>query len=278
MVRSNDEEQLRRGSVVEMGAWPLGEQRGPHSYRMMVASDITSREQAYRLAYQVYRRSGFVADRSDRLVVEPYDGERHTLTLLLVTPDDVPVGTLTVVVDSSAGLPCDELYRAEVAALREQGARLVEFTRLAMVDSVKGRGLPVLHLMNFAQVYARLVCGCTDLVIEINPRHAAYYRRKWLFEEEGPERACPRVGGAPAVLLRLPLSVIDSYAETKNDPLRSGSATLPHFCLYSTGEEQKLAEFLREAQRPMDDSEITYFDVDWTTVLSPAGRALVMAF
>jgi hypothetical protein len=269
-----------RAHVVELGAWPLGEEQSePASFRMVVVSSIPSRESAYRLAYDIYRRNGFVPERSERLVVEPYDGEAETLTLLLVTQENnEPVGTLSVVIDAAAGLPCDELYRDEIASLRASGARLVEFTRLVMADSVKGRGLPVLHLMNFAQVYARLVRNCTDLLIEINPRHAAYYRRKWLFETEGCERACPRVEGAPAVLLRLPLSLIASYAGAKDDAARTGSAQLPHFCLYSTAEEQRIAEFLRAHQRPMDDEEIAYFDIDWRTALSGAGASFVLAY
>ena len=45
----------------------------------------------------------------------------------------------------------------------------------------------------------------TDLLIEVNPRHVRFYQRMLGFRQLGPERACPRVGGAPAVLLWLRL-------------------------------------------------------------------------
>ena len=41
-------------------------------------------------------------------------------------------------------------------------------------------------------------------MIEVNPRHVAFYRRMLGFADFGGERPCSRVG-APAVLLRLPL-------------------------------------------------------------------------
>ncbi len=239
----------------ELGKWPLTDgQLEPALLRMIVASNARSRESAYRLAYDTYRRAGLVGERSDRLIVEPYDGEPETLTLIIAAESGDPLGSLTVAIDGPAGLPCDELYRDETAALRAEGGRLVEFTRLVLADPAKGRGLPVLHLMNFAQVYARLVCRCTDLVIEINPRHAAYYRHKWLFEPAGPERACARVEGAPAILLRLPLG------------------------RYTTAEERKIAEFLRTSHRPMDRDELAYFDIDWRTVCWPASESRVLAF
>ncbi len=44
----------------------------------------------------------------------------------------------------------------------------------------------------------------SETFIEINPRHAAFYKRMLGFEQIGEERVCKRVD-APAVLLRLDL-------------------------------------------------------------------------
>jgi hypothetical protein len=52
-----------------------------------------------------------------------------------------------------------------------------------------------------------VVRGCTNVVIEVNPRHVAYYRRVLFFRPLGPERHLDRVG-APAVAMVLELATL----------------------------------------------------------------------
>ena len=48
----------------------------------------------------------------------------------------------------------------------------------------------------------------TDILVEVNPRHATFYRKVFGFVVAGAETICPRVN-APAVLLRLDLIDLD---------------------------------------------------------------------
>jgi hypothetical protein len=50
--------------------------------------------------------------------------------------------------------------------------------------------------------------GITDAVIEVNPRHAGFYRRTLGFQPLGEEKVCPRVG-APSQLLSVS---VESFA------------------------------------------------------------------
>lgn len=59
-------------------------------------------------------------------------------------------------------------------------------------------------MFHIAYMYARRFARCTDLLIEVNPRHVRFYRAMLGFEVLGEERTCARVD-APAVLLRLDL-------------------------------------------------------------------------
>jgi hypothetical protein len=97
----------------------------------------------------------------------------------------------------------DGLYSAEAHALRGQGHKLAEFTRLAIENDVHSKAL-LAALFHIAFIYARRLHGCTDLLIEVNPRHASFYRRMLGFSQAGRLRDDPRIG-APAVLMRLPL-------------------------------------------------------------------------
>lgn len=109
------------------------------------------------------------------------------------------VATLTASRDSRAGLLADNLYGQEMAALRKPARIIGEVTRLAAISD--GCDTDLLNsLFRATYQYARAVFGVTDVVIEVNPRHAGYYRRKLGFSEVGGLRTCPRVE-APALLL-----------------------------------------------------------------------------
>jgi hypothetical protein len=109
------------------------------------------------------------------------------------------VATLTASRDSGAGLLADNLYSAELAALRKSSRVIGEVTRLA-VDTDCHDPEVLKSLFKSSYQYARAIFGVTDVVIEVNPRHATYYRREFGFSQIGNLRTCPRVD-APAVLL-----------------------------------------------------------------------------
>ena len=109
------------------------------------------------------------------------------------------VATLTASRDSSAGLLADTLYGEELASLRKPSSVLCEVTRLA-VDPESNDPEVLKSLFRSSYRYARAIFGVTDAVVEVNPRHASYYRREFGFSQIGAVRTCPRVD-APAVLL-----------------------------------------------------------------------------
>lgn len=109
------------------------------------------------------------------------------------------VATLTASRDSTAGLLADNLYAEELAALRKPSRVISEVTRLA-VDTDCHDPEILKSLFRSSYQYARAIFGVTDVVIEVNPRHASYYRREFGFSQIGTVRTCPRVD-APAVLL-----------------------------------------------------------------------------
>ena len=116
------------------------------------------------------------------------------------------VGTVSVRLDSHSGLVAEQLYPQEVAGLRAQGLRLCEFTRLALDE--QAMSMEVLgSLFHSCFLYAHVVRQLTHAVIEVNPRHVAFYRRVLHFKVVGEERHSLRVD-APAVLLVLDFSVL----------------------------------------------------------------------
>jgi len=127
----------------------------------------------------------------------------NRITLSASTRDEV-VATIAVGLDSVAGLFVDKLYGAEVDCIRKHDRKVCEFTKLAIEASVRSK--PILAaLFHIAYIHARRINRCTDLVVEVNPRHVTFYERMLGFEPYGSEKLDSRVG-APAVLLRLDLA------------------------------------------------------------------------
>ena len=259
---------LCEGPEFDAPAWEMaciGAQGRDSGFRTLVAADLTQRERAFRLAYRVYRESGYALETQAGRIISKFDAEPSTLVLLIQDSKGREAATISLVFDSPAGLPCDEIYQAELAPLRAQGRRLVEVTRLAIDQAFAGTKTLLIQLFNFISVYARREESGTDFMIEVNPRHVNYYRRLLLFEPAGPERICPRVNGARAQLLRLDLdaqaSEIGLVGGTQGQASSHHGRTLySHFC--ALDREGRLAAFMRSQQRPMTAEERRHFQLD----------------
>jgi hypothetical protein len=88
------------------------------------------------------------------------------------------------------------------------GRKLCEVSRLA-VDPQYGSKEVLASLFHLAYIYLRIIHKATDVLVEVNPRHAGFYRRMLGFCQVGEVHTCPRVN-APAVLLHLELAYMDT--------------------------------------------------------------------
>jgi hypothetical protein len=87
-------------------------------------------------------------------------------------------------------------------------------------------------------MYAYRLNHADDIVIEVNPRHVAYYKRMLGFTQAGAQRMCERVS-APAVLLHLPCSyAAEQIARHGGHQTSEGRSLYPYF--FSTKEEEGL--------------------------------------
>jgi hypothetical protein len=114
------------------------------------------------------------------------------------------VATITAGLDTDAGLYVSRVYPDSVRELRDEGRKLCEFTRLAVDESVRSQAV-LGSIFHVACLYAIEVHRCSDVLIEVNPRHVRFYERMLGFTRAAEERLDPEVN-APAVLLRLDLS------------------------------------------------------------------------
>lgn len=163
-------------------------------FHIRLANSAGRREAASLLIRKMYGWRGYAVEHEE-------DHEPNKITLYAET-GGVVVGTMSLCLDRDTSLPADENFRDKLDALRSQGRRLCEPSRLAIDKGVTKRVFA--SLIHISYIYSRNIHGFTDYVIEVNPRHVMFYKRMLGFRDFGGERPCTRVG-APAVLLRLEL-------------------------------------------------------------------------
>jgi hypothetical protein len=202
-------------------------------YRIGVAHTQAELDAAHALVHRMYSWRGYMTSAEERKWAM---ADRITLK---GSTGECAIGTLSVVLDTADGLAADELYRDEINVLRKPGKRLCEFTRLAVDIEPRFNSKDFLaRLIHVAFVYAHPIQHATDMLIEVNPRHATFYRRSLGFSQIGPERICSRVE-APAVLMHIDLHHMAAQIRVHGGGNHHGSRTLyPHFL--SGNEERAL--------------------------------------
>jgi hypothetical protein len=221
--------------VLDPGELPSGQRIKDGEFKIRLANTEGRRSKASylikrRYAWRGYKTSALAGTAANRITLAAFNREQ-------------PVATITVAVDSEVGLGIEALYPEEVKALRRSGCELCEFTKLAVDNLVQSQAV-LAAIFHIAYIYAHRIRLCSDLLIEVNPRHVRFYEAMLGFKKCGQERIDPRVN-APALLLRLDLS----YAEAEiarfggHAELKKMRLLYPYF--FSAKEEQGIEGRLR---------------------------------
>lgn len=196
-------------------------ERGHYSVR--VVDSYAVRNDAVMLIQRLYASRGYRTESVELLL-----HNRHQITFVALSAGRL-FGTLTLRFDSSEGLLADGLYKHQIDKFRKKGRNLCELCAFAVDPLYSSKDL-LTSLFQIAYVCGRAICEAADAFIEVNPRHAGFYKRTLCFRELGPARICPRVN-APAVLLHLDLDYMDMQLK-KNSGLLGSTENSIH--LYST--------------------------------------------
>lgn len=182
------------------------------------------------LLARMYGRKGYVIDATLK--------HEHDESSIVVQLDDEAMGTITIQFDNGF-IAAQENYPEHIEALRKKGARLCEFGKFAVDQRVRSKRV-LGAMFHLAWILAFKVRHATDILIEVNPRHAPFYMKMLGFEQIGPERTCTRVN-APAVLLHLSsLKGEELYVQEK------GRGFYPYF--FTPNEQAKLIQKISESQ------------------------------
>jgi len=153
------------------------------------------------------------------------------------------IGTVTLGIDSPVGILADEVFRDQIDQFRARGAKVCEITKLAFDLHVRSK-MVLASLFHVLFIYGRHLHNCTDVFIEVNPRHRRYYETMLGFEQLGEKRSNPRVD-APAYLLWTSLDRVDEQIRRlggKSDQAANERSLFPYF--FSPREELGIANRL----------------------------------
>jgi hypothetical protein len=186
------------------------------------------RNRANMLLERMYSWRGYGTNH--RLPVAP-----NCVTFTASSHEDV-IGTLTLTVDSPAGLAADATFSDELERFRiAPGVKVCELTKFAFDTSTPARPR-LAALFHIIFLYGSMHHDCTDLFIEVNPRHVRFYEAMLGFSRVGGVRTNEAVG-APAQLMWLNVGEIRRYIDRDaGEDGGSGRSLYRHF--FSAREEK----------------------------------------
>ena len=169
-------------------------------------------------------------------------GSQHTLPAHLASAtftasDNYQIlGTVTLVVDSDAGLAADKIFADELNSFRAiAGRKICELSRLAFETGLPSKPL-LAALFHIVFIYGYHHHRCTDLFIEVNPRHRRFYEAMLGFKAIGTPRTNHSVG-APSQLMRLEISSIQHRIDAAACDLSSDAVPRSLYSLFFSRED-----------------------------------------
>jgi GNAT superfamily N-acetyltransferase len=230
-----------------------------------LARTFADYDAAFRLVHDQYVRRGFVA-------AEP-SGRRvgvHALLpstkVLVAAVDGRLAGTLTLIEDSRLGLPMDLAFARELGRLRARGRRIAETGALALAPACRRQSAAILtRLFRVAALHLATIARADDMCFIVHPRHQAFYRSLFPFEEF-PERRpyAPIRGVPPATGFRADLGLVRAVVRVERSGLSAGP--LYRFLFGPAA----LSEVTRQVRRDLAGAALT--PPEWALLFAPAGE------
>lgn len=203
-----------------------------NSFRIRLANMDHVRNSASVLINKMYSWRGYAG-------LHQIKNSPSSITLIASDKNEV-IGTVTLDIDSPVGLLSDEIFKNEINFHRQKGGKVCEITKLAFDTDRDSKGV-LASLFHILFIYGRRIHECTDVFIEVNPRHRIFYERMLGFKPQGEIKTNPRVN-APACLLWANLDYVESqirkYGGTSSNPETTRSLYTNFF---SQDEEEGIA-------------------------------------
>lgn len=154
-----------------------------------LATGLTKKLEAFQIVYEQYLKKGLIESNDIMMYITSKDlsGGVYTLTGSLMGE---VVSTLSI------NTRIDQ---------NEFGSDTIEIIKLAVKDRYKNNLKSLKKLMELSILYSRYILKKKKAIIEVHPKHTAFYSRFMGFRNCGEEYSCKRVKGASAIFMKLDL-------------------------------------------------------------------------
>ena len=227
-----------------------------------IAATDEHRQAATDLLNRMYAWRGYGSDH-----VIPASPDHVTFNALFCCQ---AAGTITLAVDTQGRLAADTLFRDQLDTYRaRKNARICELTKLAF--DVPDSSKPLLAaLFHSVFIYGYRRYRCTDLFIEVNPRHRRFYQAMLGFETVGDIRHHEGVD-APAQLMHLPISAIRKAIDdmAHDTSMRAVRSLYPFF--FRPQEEEDIYSRLDRAELHLGEGRFLATDHGACSTTLPLG-------
>lgn len=241
---------------------PLVANSNSKEFTIKIANSLSERESVFQLGYSVYLEKGYIQPNNQEWLIQPYDSDPQTIILIVQDKNNNLAGSLTLVFSESSTLPSEKIYGTEINALRLRGEKMVEISRLIINPEFRNSKEVLILLFNYLSIFSYHIKHYSSLVIEVNPRHKAYYKSLLNFEEIGVEKPCPIVENAPAVLLYLPLAKYQSEVIRCKAAKEHNKKERSLYTYFLNLEQESLVVYYLDKQvKPMTAEEKQYFGI-----------------
>lgn len=149
-----------------------------------IARTREEREAAFRLIYHSYLRAGLCPPNDTGLRICPHQLLPNTETFISVVDGEV-VATVSLIADSSAGLPMESIYKDQVISARRRGLYMGEISALADRREDHRRIIQNLCELTRIMTHFALRQGMSGFMLVSHPKHARFYKRFMAFESIG---------------------------------------------------------------------------------------------
>lgn len=141
-------------------------------------------EQANRLVFRNYVATGFWENDENKLRTNKF---LHTPArrVFVALEDDHLVGTMSIVLDSRAGLPSDGAQAVQLQQLRAMGGTMAEVSAFATDRVRTSHRKLIFFLISYMFQYSFYHAGVDRLVVSCVPSHADFYESVLCFSKIG---------------------------------------------------------------------------------------------
>jgi len=185
-------------------------------------------DKAIKLVVRVYQKEGYFTpenSRGARMRIKKFLSLPASATFGITAGESL-IGTASVIMDNTEGLPMDELYREELDVFRRQNKKIAEVGQFAvdkeLINSKRQAGENIngllVPLVLFRCVFKHGIDEDVDIFcVTVNPKHEHFYEQLG-FKKIGLQKQYSSVNNAPAQAEILHIkTVISKYKNKKTE-------------------------------------------------------------